>query len=128
MGHGGGGHGDPVGELVAAEFDADLENKGRARRAYRETVTTLETVVVLLRSGTGAARAVLHPAPIAGPEDQGCTSHAAHGFLHVETRTAGSDLCRWCADFWRKFKQRPSLADLQALEESRVEREVRKAA
>lgn len=115
--HRGSGHGDPVGEAVANALEAD--ESGPARRAYGEVSEALEAVVVILQSAGAAASCVLEPKP-EGPPDVGCTSHALHGFLNVETRTPGSELCRWCADFWAKYRQRPSLADLQALEERRV--------
>ena len=119
----GDGHGDPIGELVAQEVDADAENKGPVRQAHGEAVDAIHAAVVLLRSATGSAQAVLDPSRPAGPEDQGCTSHADHGFRGVPTRSPGGDLCRWCADFWRKYQQRPSKNDLQMLEERRVHTE-----
>jgi hypothetical protein len=121
----GDGHGDPIGELVAAEVDAEADDVGPVRSAYGQGLRASLATVSILRSAVETSDAVLNPKPPAKPEDEGCTSHAAHGFKGVPTRTPGSDLCRWCADFWRRHNQRPSLNDLQVLEERRVAAEMR---
>lgn len=114
------GHGDPVGEAVANVDEAFTEGRSAAGRAYKEAVIALEATVVLLRDAEKVADAVLRPRVNEKPADDGCTSHALHGYKGVPTRTAGSDLCRWCSDFWRRYRQRPSRNDLEQLEERRV--------
>jgi len=128
-----GGVADPVGEAVANAEDAFAEARSAAGRVYREAAAALEASVVLLRDAARMADAVLRPQPVRVHEAQahdgdlpfageavGCTSHATHGYRGVPARSQGSDLCRWCADFWRRHRQRPSRTDLEQLEERRA--------
>lgn len=127
------GHSDPVGDAVANVDEAFTEGRSAAGRAYAEVAIAIEAAVILLRDAEKIADAVLRPHPVAKADDDvvegqlavagdrvGCTSHAFHGYRGVPARTPGSDLCRWCADFWRRYRQRPSKTDLEQLEERRV--------
>lgn len=118
------GHGDPVGDLAVALADEDTATDA-VGQAVADMLRFTQAAVFALRNADGARALALPPTP-APPEDALCVVHARYG---LEASARASERCRWCNDYRKAngFKDPPETT-IRALEDRRIERQLRSAA